>query len=144
MDTKKIKEAIRFIEKTTNKKVRLVEAKQEQYEVKIDFDVYEDDFNEGEGKNVRSFNTETTVFADTPMLAVAQALKEEGYSFNPKDANVDGNTVYYTNLVQENPDGYTEVNERYKVYVAWTKGLAKLYSLNSTIKVFKSSQVYFK
>lgn len=114
-----------------------------KYKVEIHTDVFEDSYNEGEGKHVNWFKNDYTIDDETPMLAVEKALNKIGYSFNASLAAIDDendNQVWYSNLV--NVDNI-EVHKGERQYNDFKDGKINLYSANHSIYVYELVPVKF-
>lgn len=107
------------------------------YKIDINTTVFEDRYDEGEGDCVNSFENSYTLSAESPMLAIEEAFKKMGYSFDSQTAMIDDeedNQVWYSNLVDvEN----IEVNEGEKQYDDFKDGKISLYSANHSIRIYE-------
>jgi len=111
---------------------------EKQYLVKMIFDVYEDDYNEGEGKKVNEWNDKFYIKALYPGEAIKEAFNKVCFSFEMKHAQIDEvnkNVLHYSNLVDnENIEAdEQEIKD-------WKEGKIKLYSANSMVEVLEITE----
>ena len=99
------------------------------YIIKTYFDVYEDDYNEGEGKHVNSWDYESE--HDAIESALQQHFEQLGLSY---DVNLlledDGNRWYSWMLYEDRQATDKEIQ-------LWKQGKLNLYSLTANIKIYK-------
>lgn len=102
------------------------------YIVKTMHDVYVDDYNEGEGKHVNSYNLKGEIESETPQDAVQQYFDRHlGYNFAMNNAYVPHkeeedapkNVLHYSVLVDE--ENVEASKEDIKL---WQEGKKELYS----------------
>ena len=108
-----------------------------KYQVKINTDVYEDSYSEGEGDHVSWFTNTCIVESSSPMNAVGEALGKLGYSFSASLSDIDDendNQVHYSNIVDVDN---VEVNEQESQYNDFKEGKVNLYSANHSIYVYE-------
>ena len=104
----------------------------EMLELKIFVDVYEDDYEQGEGKNVNSY--EVNWLKDPQVLAkdLVKYLSEELYlSENPNDYAIDDDGNIHTDQLQD--DDGIHVNDK-ATLERWKKGEEKLYNAHYYIR----------
>jgi len=104
----------------------------EMLELKIFVDVYEDDYEQGEGKNVNSY--EVNWLKDPQVLAkdLVKYLSEELYlSENPNDYAIDDDGNIHTDQLQD--DDGIHVNDK-ATLERWKKGEEKLYNAHKKMK----------
>lgn len=102
------------------------------YIVKTMHDVYVDDYNEGEGKHVNSYDLKEEVKAETPQDAVQQYFEKHlGYKFainnayipHKEEEDAPKNVLHYSVLVDE--ENVEASKEDIKL---WQEGKKELYS----------------
>lgn len=105
-----------------------------RYLIKTYFDVYEDDYNEGEGLAVNWWQHESEHNAIES--ALQQHFEQLGLSY---DANFlledDGNRSYSWTVDEE----CSEATE--KQIEQWKQGRKQLYSMHASIKIYKLEQI---
>lgn len=104
------------------------------YIIKTYFDVYEDDYNNGEGKHVNSWDYQSE--HDAIESALQQHFGKLGLSY---DANLsledDGNRWYSWTVDEDCCEATDEEIEQ------WKRGEIKLYSQHASIKIYKLEQI---
>jgi hypothetical protein len=104
------------------------------YLIKTYFDVYEDDYNEGEGKHMTSWSWESE--HDAIESALQQHFEQAGLSYDAEYLYEDEDIRHYSWTVDEDCCEATE-----KQIEQWMQNKMKLYSLNASIKIYKLEQI---
>ena len=112
------------------------------FKIESNHDVYIDDFNEGEGDNVNSYQLNGEVKAKNKKEAVEIYFRENlYYSFDFKHAGYneeDKTKIEYSNLVDEENSEASENEKK-----LWKEGNKTLYANNTTIRVFEFKECKF-
>jgi hypothetical protein len=104
------------------------------YLIKTYFDVYEDDYNEGEGKHVNQWAWESK--HDAIESALQQHFEQVGLSYDVNYIYEDDGDRYYSWTVDEDCCELTEKGiEHYR------QGKKQLYSMHANIKIYKLEQI---
>jgi hypothetical protein len=108
--------------------------KTNKYYISSTHNIYEDDYNEGEGKEVNYYTLKAIVIAENAKEAIKKYFENTlYYSFSFEYAIIDEedtNILFYSNLVDENNSEASEAEKE-----AWKKGNKKLYSDNARIEI---------
>jgi len=104
------------------------------YLIKTYFDVYEDDYNEGEGKFVTSWSHESE--HDAIESALQQHFGQLGLSYDAKHLYEEEGMRHYSWAVDEDCCEVTG-----KEIEQWMHDKMKLYSLNANIRIYKLEQI---
>ena len=100
------------------------------YLIKTYFDVYEDDYNGGEGKHVNQWAWESK--HDAIESALQQHFEQVGLSYDVNFLLEDDGNRWYSWTVDED---CCEANE--KEIEQWKQGKMQLYSMHASINVYK-------
>jgi len=104
----------------------------EMLELKIFVDVYEDDYEQGEGKNVNSYEVNWLKDPQVKASDLVKYLSEELYlSENPNDYAIDDDGNIHTDQLQD--DDGIHVNDK-ATLERWKKGEEKLYNAHYYIR----------
>lgn len=103
------------------------------YLIKTYFDVYEDDYNEGEGKHVNSWDYESE--HDAIESALQQHFGKLGLSYDVNLLLEDDDNRWYSWMVYEDSQATD------KEIQLWKQGKLNLYSLHANIKIYKLEQI---
>ena len=105
------------------------------YYITSTHDIYIDNYTEGEGKRVNSYDLNAIVKAENVKEAIAKYFKNELYlSYDEEyiDDSLDDGNFFYSNLVDsENLEATKEEIE------LWKKNEKVLYSNNSSLKIYQ-------
>lgn len=104
------------------------------YLIKTYFDVYEDDYNEGEGKHVNSWDYESK--HDAIESALQQHFDKLDLSYDAEHLYVEDGIRSYSWTVDQRNDEATKDQIEY-----WKEGKKQLYSLHANIKIYKLEQI---
>ena len=104
------------------------------YLIKTYFDVYEDDYNEGEGKYVNQWDYESE--HDAIESALQQHFEQLGLSYDVNFLLEDDDDRYYSWTVDEECFEATQ-NE----VEQWKQGRKQLYSMHANIKIYKLEEI---
>jgi hypothetical protein len=104
------------------------------YLIKTYFDVFEDDYNEGEGKHVNQWAWESNHKAIES--ALQQHFEQVGLSYDVNYIYEDDGMRHYFWTVDDDSNEATE-----KQIEQWKQGKIKLYSLNANINIYKLEQI---
>jgi hypothetical protein len=104
------------------------------YLIKTYFDVYEDDYNEGEGKHVNQWAWESK--HDAIESALQQHFEQVGLSYDVNHMYEEDGMRNYSWTVDEDCCEATE-----KEIEQWKQDKMKLYSLNANIKIYKLEEI---
>ena len=104
------------------------------YLIKTYFDVYEDDYNEGEGKYVSQWDWESE--HDAIESAMQQHFEQHGLSYDANYLFHEDDIRSYSWTVDEECSEATE-----KQIEQWKQGRKKLYSMHASIKIYKLEQI---
>jgi hypothetical protein len=104
------------------------------YLIKTYFEVFEDDYNEGEGKHVNSWSHQSE--HDAIESALQQHFGQLGLSYDVNHIHEDDGDRYYSWTVDEDCCEATE-----KEIEQWKRGEIKLYSQHANIKIYKLEQI---
>lgn len=109
------------------------------YKVEIFTNVYIDDYEQGELDRVNYYENEEEVTTENPIKAIEKALNNLGFSFKVEysETDEDNNTLYYSNLVDN--DSF-EITEKDSLYKEWKEGKRVLYTANHAIKVYQLNE----
>lgn len=103
-------------------------------------EVFEDDYQHGEIKNVNSYKLTQEVSAGTPQEAVTKYLQENIHSeLSFGDCERDDVEIYVTYLVNADNVQATEADIN-----AWEQGKIKLYSTHATLFVDELKEITFR
>jgi hypothetical protein len=104
------------------------------YLIKTYFDVYEDDYNEGEGKHMTSWSWESE--HDAIESALQQHFEQVGLSYDAQYLYDEDNIRSYSWTVDEDCCELTEKGiEHYR------QGKKQLYSMHASINVYKLEEI---
>jgi hypothetical protein len=106
------------------------------YLIRTCFDVYEDDYNEGEGKYVNSWDYQSKHDADEIQSAMQQHFEQHGLSYDANYLFHEDDIRSYSWTVDEECFEATE-----KQIEQWKQGRKKLYSMHASIKIYKLEQI---
>ncbi len=118
------------------------------YLINADFDVYEDNYTEGEQEHVNGYSINSAeIEAESPIEAVSKFYenvlslpfdKENAYIPHKESKENDKNEIQYSNLVDKDNSEPTQAQ-----LDLWEKDELKLYSLDAYIKVYEITPVEF-
>lgn len=109
-----------------------------KYKVISIHDIYEDNYIEGQGNLVNSFNLDSEQSVNTPIEAIEKHFNIFGYSFDSIRAEFDDNLCHYGFMVDtDNIEASTQELEWFK------NDNKKLYADNTTIQVYEMNLVIF-
>ena len=104
------------------------------YLIKTYFDVYADDYNEGEGEHITTWTHESE--HDAIESALQQHFEQLGLSY---DVNLlledDGNRWYLWTVDEDNNEATESQAE------LWKQGKLNLYSMHANIKIYKLEEI---
>jgi len=104
------------------------------YLIKTYFDAFEDDYNEGEGKHVNSWDYQSE--HDAIESALQQHFEQVGLSYDVNFICEDDGSRYYSWTVDADSIEATQ-NE----VEQWKQGRKQLYSLHANIKIYKLEEI---
>lgn len=104
------------------------------YLIKTYFDVYEDDYNEGEGLAVNWWQHESE--HDAIESALQQHFDKLGLSYDANFLLEDDGNRWYSWIVDADNNEATESQAE-----LWKQGKLNLYSLHANIKIYKLEQI---
>lgn len=104
------------------------------YLIKTYFDVYEDDYNEGEGLAVNWWQHESEHNAIES--ALQQHFEQLGLSYDANFLLEDDGNRWYSWIVDADNNEATESQAE-----LWKQGKLNLYSLHANIKIYKLEQI---
>lgn len=104
--------------------------------------IYEDSYEQGEGKYVNCYDMESEITSEDASSAIKEYFKNHLHlNYDEDFRQVDeenSNVLFYSNLVDL--DGY-EVSEKDCLYEDWKNGNAKLYSNNTWLKIYELVEI---
>jgi hypothetical protein len=107
------------------------------YRIESSHSVYTDDYNEGEGSFVNGYEMDAIIKAEAPDLAIEKYFETVvGYDFSIKDAYIEDNVLFYSNLV----DG-SNIQASEQQIESWKQGKCILYSDNSHVVIYELNRV---
>jgi hypothetical protein len=116
-----------------------------QFYFNVNATIYKDDYKEGQGDQVNSWQNQELIEAETLDLAIEKLFETRLYfSYKKEFAQIQdcddsiNNILEYSNLVDENN---SEVLESGKKYQAWKAGKINLYSCDLSIEIFELKAV---
>jgi hypothetical protein len=104
------------------------------YLIKTYFDVYEDDYNGGEGKHVNQWAWESK--HDAIESALQQHFEQLGLSYDAQYLYNEDHIRSYSWTVDEDCCEATE-----KQIEQWKQGKMQLYSMHASIKIYKLEEI---
>jgi len=104
------------------------------YLIKTYFEVFEDDYNEGEGKFVTHWSHQSQHNAIES--ALQQHFEQVGLSYDVNNIHEEDGMRYYSWMVDDECIEATE-----KEVEKWKQGKTKLYSQNANINIYKLEQI---
>lgn len=104
------------------------------YLIKTYFDVYEDDYNEGEGLAVNWWQHESE--HDAIESGLQQHFEKLGLSYDTNFLLEDDGNRWYSWIVDADNNEATESQAE-----LWKQGKLNLYSLNANIKIYKLEEI---
>lgn len=104
------------------------------YLIKTYFNVYEDSYENGEGKHVNSWAWESK--HDTIESALEQHFAQLGLSYDPDYMLEDDGNRHYSWTVDADNDEATQDQIEY-----WKQGKMQLYSLHASIDIYKMERI---
>lgn len=103
------------------------------YLIKTYFDVYEDSYNDGEGKHVNSWDCQSE--HDAIESALQQHFEQLGLSYDVNLLLEDDGNRWYSWMVYEDSQATD------KEIQLWKQGKLNLYSLHANIKIYKLEEI---
>lgn len=104
------------------------------YIIKTYFDVYEDDYNEGEGEHITTWTHQSEHNAIES--ALQQHFEQLGLSYDVNLLLEDDGNRWYSWMVYED---YCQATD--KEIQLWKQGKLNLYSLHANIKIYKLEEI---
>jgi len=109
------------------------------YYIKAEINVYEDNYEQGEGSHVNCWHNNTIVKGENPMAAAKNFFdKILRFSFDESNAVIDleveENVLQYSTIIDE--ENY-EVENNSKEFEEFKEGKKKLFSATSRLEIFE-------
>ena len=107
------------------------------FKIESSHSVYMDDYEQGEGAQVNSYEMDGIIKAETPVQAIEKYMETVvGYDFDITDSLIEDNTVFYSALV----DGSNiEASDSQKE--SWKQGKCILYTDQFSIIIYELNRI---
>jgi hypothetical protein len=107
------------------------------FKIESSHSVYIDDYEQGEGAQVNSYEMDGIIKAENPVQAIEKYMEDVvGYDFDIKHSLIEDNTVFYSSLVDgENIQASESQKER------WEQGKCILYTNQFSIVIYELNRI---